>query len=83
MASDNKGTWTDLGAVLVYETNGKNVKYKDKKGVDYRAGSGVLTLHGAMFRVWITVRKGGRSGSEVVGISMVEDTPPVQTLPKS
>jgi len=71
--TDEKKPWTDLGAVTCHETNARGVKLKSKKGDDYKAGTGVLTVNGQLIRVYVTVFKGGRSGEHRVTIS----TPPV------
>lgn len=69
-------TFTDIGAVTVHDTDGKGTKRRSKSGDPYHAGSGTITINGTMYKVYCSVRKGGRPGTLVAGLSLITDESP-------
>jgi len=68
MAADAK--FVDCGAVTVYDTNSAGTKRRDKNGKEWSGGSGTFDIAGVTYKVYVTLRKGGRGGT-VVGLSLI------------
>jgi len=67
-----KPVWHRLGSVLVYDTDNKGAKLRDKKGNAYRKGSGFLEMpDGTTVKVFVTVKPSPRAGSEYVELSVI------------
>jgi len=78
--ANEKGKFTDLGMVSCWDTNAKGAKRRTKSGNEFSAGTGTITLHGIIYRVYVSVHK-GRPGQTTVGLALIEDetatAPPV------
>lgn len=67
-----KKEWVDLGAVSVFDTDGKGAKRKTKKGLPYHGGTGTIVVNGKSLSVLVKVFP-SRPGSLTVAITQTPD----------
>lgn len=73
--SDQQGTWHDLGSVVVWDTDNKGSRRKNKEGKAYHAGMGTITVNGVNIKVYVKVSPSARSGGLNVSLSQPPPKP--------